>query len=167
MYARVSGHDQKESLDLQVARIVQKYQGKIDKVVTEIGSGMNPGRAKINSLLADPQITTIVVENKDKLARMNVELVESALRAQGRNIAYIDDTEVEDDTVQDIIDFMTSVCARMYGKRGRRKGSRETCSANCFGGLILVPYKTTVLRPYKAEVKTGRGKSLPPTRKFH
>ena len=94
MYARVSGSDQRESLDLQVARIVQKYQGKIDRVVTEIGSGMNPGRAKITSLLADPQVTTIVVENKDRLARMNVELVESALRAQGRTIAYIDDAEV-------------------------------------------------------------------------
>lgn len=82
---------------------------------------MNPGRAKINSLLADPQVTTIVVENKDRLARMNVELVESALRAQNRTIAYIDETEIEDDMVQNIIDFMTSVCARMYGKRGAKR----------------------------------------------
>ena len=125
VYARVSGHDQKESLDLQVARIVQKYQGKIDKVVTEIGSGMNPGRAKINSLLADPQVSTIVVESKDRLARMNVELVESALRAQGRTIAYIDEAEAEDDVVQDIIDFMTSVCARMYGKRGAKARAKR------------------------------------------
>ncbi len=125
VYARVSGHDQKESLDLQVSRIVQKYQGKIDKVVTEISSGMNPGRAKINSLLADPQVTTIVVENKDRLARMNVELVESALRAQNRTIAYIDETEIEDDMVQNIIDFMTSVCARMYGKRGAKARAKR------------------------------------------
>lgn len=56
---------------------------------------------------------------------MNVELVESALRAQNRTIAYIDETEIEDDMVQDIIDFMTSVCARMYGKRGAKARAKR------------------------------------------
>lgn len=128
VYARVSGHGQKDSLDRQVANIVQKYNGTTDQIVTEIGSGMNPGRSKINALLADPEVGTIVVENRDRLARMNVELIESALAASGREIVYIEDSR-EEDTVQDVVDFMTSVCARMYGKRGAKKRAERALEA--------------------------------------
>lgn len=119
-YARVSSHDQKGDLDAQVGRIMTGYGKPIDEVVTEIGSGMNPGRAKLNKILANPDITTIVVEHRDRLARMNVELIQSALKAQGRDIIVIQDNENDNDIVQDIVDFMTSVCARMYGKRGAK-----------------------------------------------
>lgn len=128
VYARVSGHDQKDALDAQVSRIVQKYEGSVDKVITEIGSGMNPGRAKIKAILADPEIGTIVVENRDRLARMSVELIEAALAANNRKVVYIDNT-VTDDTTQDIIEFMTSVCARMYGKRGANDRAEKALRA--------------------------------------
>lgn len=133
VYARVSGSDQRESLDLQVARIVQEYDGTIDKVVTEIGSGMNPGRPKINALLADPDIGIIVVENRDRLARINVELIESAMAASGRRVVYINSDETNDDVVQDIVEFMTSVCARMYGKRGAKRRAQRAMKAAAEG----------------------------------
>ncbi|MFF1395369.1 hypothetical protein ACFVZD_16360 [Streptomyces sp. NPDC058287] len=48
------------------------------RVEPEIGSGMNGGRSKARRVLADPDVTTVVVEHKGRLGRMNVELVEAA-----------------------------------------------------------------------------------------
>ena len=121
VYARVSSHDQKPDLDSQVGRVAAWAAGsgvRVDRVVTEIGSGMNGTRAKLNGLLADPSVTTIVVEHKDRLARMNTELVCSALSASGRNIMIVDETELDDDLVADMVSVLTSFCARLYGKRG-------------------------------------------------
>jgi len=56
---------------------------------------MNGGRSKARRLLADPAVTTVVVEHKDRFGRMNVELVEAALSAHGRRL-LVDDGEVED-----------------------------------------------------------------------
>ena len=128
-YARVSSHDQKDSLDAQVGRIVSSYDGTINKVVTEIGSGMNPGRKKINTLLSDKNVTTIVVENKDRLARINTELIESSLKSSGRKVVYINDQSTDSDLVSDIIEFMTSACARLYGKRGAENRAKKALQA--------------------------------------
>lgn len=89
---------------------------------------MDPGRAKINKILADPNMTTIVVENRDRLARVNVELIESCLRAQGREIIYLNEPDGTD-LATDIIGFMTSACARLYGKRGAKNRAKKALEA--------------------------------------
>ena len=90
------------------------------EVVTETGSGMNERRCKINRLLADPTVRVIIVEHRDRLARMNAGLVESALRAQGRRVVVVDDTELDDDLVRDMTEVLTSFCARLYGRRAAK-----------------------------------------------
>jgi predicted site-specific integrase-resolvase len=45
----------------------------VDRVMSEIGSGLNGQRPKLARLLADPQVTTIVVEHRNRLARFGVE----------------------------------------------------------------------------------------------
>jgi putative resolvase len=87
LYARVSSHDQKADLDRQVARLTAwavDAGGQVVRVEAEVGSGMNGARAKVRRLLADPKVTVVVVEHRDRLGRMNTELVESALSAHGR-----------------------------------------------------------------------------------
>jgi putative resolvase len=83
------------------------------RVEAEIGSGMNGVRPKARRLLADPQVTVVVVEHRDRLGRMNTELAEAALAAHGRRLAVIDDGEVTDDLVRDVIEVLTSFCARL------------------------------------------------------
>jgi Resolvase, N terminal domain len=95
--ARVSSHDQKPDLDRQVARLTAwaaEAGGRVVRVEAEVGSGMNGSRAKVRRLLADPKVTTVVVEHRDRLGRMNTELVESALSAHGRRLLVLDDGEV-------------------------------------------------------------------------
>ncbi|MDA8267531.1 MAG: IS607 family transposase, partial [Actinomycetota bacterium] len=72
LYARVSSGDQRADLDCQMSRI--SMQATADglastKVVAEVGSGLNGHRTKLLSLLKDPEVTTIVVEHRDRLAR--------------------------------------------------------------------------------------------------
>ncbi|WP_329449753.1 IS607 family transposase [Streptomyces sp. NBC_01724] len=120
LYARVSSHDQKADLEPQRARIMEwaaKAGHRVVRVECEIASDMNGGRVKVRRLSADPDVTTVVVEYKDRLGRMNVELVETALAAHGRRLVILDDGEVEDDLVRDMTEVRTSFCARLYGRR--------------------------------------------------
>lgn len=119
-YARVSSSDQKADLQRQAPRLkafAVNLGVEKPEVVTETGSGMNDRRRKLNRVLSDPTIGTIVVEHRDRLARMNAGLVESALKAQGRRLIVVDDSELDDDLVRDMTEVLTSFCARLYGRR--------------------------------------------------
>jgi putative resolvase len=132
LYARVSSHDQRADLDRQVARLTgwATEQGLlVGQVVTEVGSGLNGKRPKLRRLLSDPDARVIVVEHRDRLARFGVEHLEAALSAQGRRIAIADPGETTDDLVRDMIEVLTSMCARLYGRRGARNRAMRAVTA--------------------------------------
>jgi putative resolvase len=87
VYTRVSSHDRRPDLDRQLARLTRwaAQEGlPVAEVVAEVGSGLNGRRTKLRRLLADPAVTTIVVEHRDRLARFGVEQLDAALAAHGR-----------------------------------------------------------------------------------
>jgi putative resolvase len=132
LYARVSSHDQRSDLDRQVARLAAwaaKSGDRVVRVEAEVGSGTNGSRSKARRLLADPQVTTVVVEHSDRLGRMNVELVEAALSASGRRLLILDEGEVEDDLVRDMVEVLTSFCARLYGPRSAKNRATKALQA--------------------------------------
>ena len=131
-YARVSSADQKTDLQRQADRIKAFALGmgvEHPEVVTETGSGMNDKRRKLNRLLADPTVGTVIVEHRDRLARMNFELVENALKAQGRRVIVVDDTELDDDLVRDMTEVLTSFCVRLYGRRAAKHRAQRALEA--------------------------------------
>lgn len=120
VYARVSSADQKTDLDRQVARVTAWAAGQglpVGRVVTEVGSALNGKRRKFLALLGDESVTTIVTEHRDRFARFGAEYVEAALSAQGRRLLVVDPSEVDDDLVRDVTEILTSLCARLYGRR--------------------------------------------------
>jgi putative resolvase len=132
VYARVSSHDQRADLDRQVAWVTRwaTDQGlAVEDVLAEVSSGVNGKRPKLRRLLADPRVTTIVVEHADRLARFGVEQLAAALAAQGRRILVADPAETTDDLVRDMIDVLTSFCARLYGRRGARNRAMRAVTA--------------------------------------
>jgi len=132
VYARVSSHDQRADLDRQVARAVgwaSEQHLAVDQVVTEVGSGLNGRRPRLARLLADAQVATIVVEQRDRLARFGVEHLEAALAAHGRRLLVADPDETTDDLVRDMIEVLTSFCARLYGRRGARNRALRALTA--------------------------------------
>jgi predicted site-specific integrase-resolvase len=132
LYARVSSHDQKSDAERQMERLRSFAAAKgfpVAKEIIEIGSGLNGRRKNILKLLADPTITVIVVEHRDRLARFGVELIAAALEASKRQILVMNETEFVDDIVQDMTDVMTSFCARLYGKRGASNRAKRALKA--------------------------------------
>jgi putative resolvase len=139
LYARVSSVDQRDDLDRQAARLTRwaaEAGLPVVRVEAEVGSGMNGRRAKVRRLLADPNVSVVVVEHRDRLGRMNTELVEAALSANGRRLVVVDDGEVDDDLVRDMVEVLTSFCARLYGKRSARNRAEKAlrCAAAPVGG---------------------------------
>lgn len=132
IYTRVSSADQKKDLARQAARLRGYASGNgwtVAAVVDEVGSGLNGRRKKLLNLLSDPAVGTILVEHRDRLARFGVEYIEAALMSQGRSIIVADETEGMDDIWQDFVDVVTSMCARIYGKRGARNRAKKAIAA--------------------------------------
>ncbi|MDR7303741.1 IS607 family transposase [Haloactinomyces albus] len=131
-YCRVSGADQRDDLDRQAGRVAQGCATRgivLDSTVTEVGSGLNGNRPKLGKLLSDPTVTTLVVEHRDRLARFGVEHLEAALAAQSRRIVVLEATEVADDLVRDVTEVLTSMCARLYGRRSAAKRAKTAMQA--------------------------------------
>jgi predicted site-specific integrase-resolvase len=131
-YARVSSADQKPDLDRQVARVTGWVTGQglpVDRVVTEVGSALNGKRRKFLALLRDPSVTTIVVEHRDRFARFGAEYVEAALAASGRRLLVADPAGVDDDLVRDVTEILTSLCARLYGRRAAANRAARALAA--------------------------------------
>ena len=92
LYARVSSVGQKEDLYRQVHRLKDYAAAKgyqVSKEVLEIASGLNDSRPKLEKLLADTSIGTIVVENRERLTRFGSHSIETLLEAQGRRVEMI------------------------------------------------------------------------------
>jgi putative resolvase len=147
LYARVSSHDQRADLDRQVSRLTQwaaaasaSASARVVRVEAEVASGMTGRRPKLRRLLADPAVRTVVVTHRDRLARMNAELVEAALWAHGRRLVVLDDGEVTDDLIRDMVEVLTSFCARLYGRRSARNRALKAvrCAQRDVGPAGLV-----------------------------
>lgn len=137
VYARVSSADQKADLDRQVARVTTWATAEripVDKVVTEVGSALNGHRRKFLDLLRDPSVGRIVVEHRDRFCRFGSEYVEAALAAQGRELVVVDSAEVDDDLVRDRTEILTSMCARLSGKRAAANRAQRAVSAAAADG---------------------------------
>ena len=132
VYARVSSADQKDDLDRQVGRVVDwaTRQGhRPDEVVKEVGSGLNGNRPRLRRLVADHTVRTIVVEHRERLCRFGFEYLEAALVGRGALVLVMDEGELEDDLVRDVTDVMTSLCARLYGRRSARRRAERALAA--------------------------------------
>ena len=132
IYARVSSDDQRSDLDRQVARLTRwalDQELTVAQVVTEVGSGLNGKRPKLRRVLSDPDARVIVVEHRDRLARFGLEHLEAAWSAQGRRIVVADPGETTDVLVRDMIEALTSMCARLYGRRGARTRAMRALTA--------------------------------------
>ena len=95
----------------------------------EVGSGLNGKRPKLRRILSDPSALVVVVEHRDRLARFGVEHLDAALSAQGRRIVVADQGETVDDVVPEMIEVLTSMCARLYGRRGARNRAMRAVTA--------------------------------------
>lgn len=128
LYARVSSVGQKEDLYRQVHRLKDYAAAKgyqVSKEVLEIASGLNDSRPKLEQLLADTSIGTIVVENRERLTRFGSHSIETLLEAQGRRVEMIFQSETSDELVDDFVSVITSMAPRLYGRRQSKRRAEQ------------------------------------------
>ena len=108
---------------LQTYAVANGY--KIDKIVTEVGSGLNDNRPKLSALLKDPLIGKIVIEHKERLTCFGFNYITDLMSVQGRAIEVVFPNELKDDLVADFMAILTSMCARIYGRRGNKNRTEK------------------------------------------
>ena len=125
IYARVSSSENKENLERQKERLISYCNAKgyqVSKIVTEIGSGLNDNRPKLEKLFLDNSVNLIVVEHKDRLARFGLNYIEKLLALNDRKIEVVNpQTNDKDDLMQDFVSIITSFTARLYGQRRTKR----------------------------------------------
>lgn len=131
VYARVSSPEQrKTNLETQAERLTQFAIANgwvVDKVIKEVGSGLNDERKKLTELLlSDEPIARIIVEHKDRLTRFGFNYLEILAKKQGFEIIVVNPTVTDqDDLMQDFASIITSFCARLYSRRRAKRRTEE------------------------------------------
>jgi predicted site-specific integrase-resolvase len=129
IYARVSSSENTDNLERQKQRLLDYSCAKgykIDSVITEIGSGLNDKRPKLEKILLDKKVTKIIVENKDRFARFGLNYIEKLLEIDGRKLEIVNPVNSDrDDLMQDFVSIITSFTARLYGQRKNKRKIEE------------------------------------------
>ena len=71
----------------------------------------------------------IVVEQWGRLCGFGSEYVQAALAAPGRELVVVDAAGVDDDLVRDVTEILTSMWARVYGKRAAEDRAKRALAA--------------------------------------
>jgi predicted site-specific integrase-resolvase len=125
VYARVSSSENRSHLQSQAERVTTYCAAKgyrIEKVIKEVGSGVNDQRPKFQALLADKEISLIVVEHRDRATRFGFHYLRTLLENEGRHLEVINESEGDkDELMQDLIAIITSFVARYYGQRRAKR----------------------------------------------
>src|SRR5215469_11782864 len=135
-YARVSSADQAAGRDRQLQHLQDDAAANGDsvaKAVSEMASGLNDQRPKLSRLLTDPTIGKLVVEQRERLTRFGAEDLRQRLATQGRQLdgllpsdpedELVDDSDPEDALADVFVAVLTSLAARLYGRRTCRPAS--------------------------------------------
>ena len=129
IYARVSSSEQKEDLKRQQERLISFCNARgwqVFKSYSEIASGLNDKRPKLQKILSDSSVTKIVVEHKDRLARFGINYIDLLLKLDEREIFVVNGVEDdEQDLMQDFVSIITSFTARLYGKRRSKRKTEK------------------------------------------
>lgn len=128
LYARVSSADQKADLERQLQRLRDYASASgfvVAKEVSEIASGLNDNRPKLNRLLSNADVATIMVEHQDRLTRFGFNYIKLLLESQGRSVIVINESDTQNELVDDFVAIVTSMCARIYGRRQAKRKARS------------------------------------------
>ena len=131
IYARVSASRQVEDLNRQLC-ILKEYclkQGvKIDKVFTDVGSGMNADRKEFNELLTlvfERKIKKIYISFKDCLIRFGFNYIKNICEYFDTEIEVLDDDEFRDsnnekELTEDLIAIIHHYSMKVYNSRRKK-----------------------------------------------
>lgn len=130
VYARVSSHNQRESLEMQVRHLLEYCASKgyrVVEVLTDIASGLRTDRRgliKLFELVTSKQVEVVVVTYRDKLTKYGYEYLEYFFNQYGARIEAVFGEEPRDarlELIEDLVEIITYFASRLYGMRSYKK----------------------------------------------
>jgi putative resolvase len=76
-------------------------------------------------LLTNPKIGVLVVEHRDRLTRFGYGYIATLFEQQGRRVEAIYPSDTADDLVEDFVAVITSMAARIYGRRNSKRRAEQ------------------------------------------
>ena len=144
LYARVSGHADKEDLQRQVQQLEQwalvARTGQKTVTLTDIGSGLDTERKSLQRLLAlvqDYQVAEVVVTCSDRLTRFGLSYLQALFSGYGVTLTMLhadEEKTPEQELVDDLLAMLASFAGRLYGLRSRKQKALVDCAKQVLAG---------------------------------
>ena len=75
--------------------------------------------------MSNQAIGKIIVEHKDRLTRFGFNYIAQLMATDGRAIEVMNETDTKDELVDDFVSVMTSMAARIYGRRNSKRAAAK------------------------------------------
>ena len=138
LYGRVSGHGQKDDLDVQIQRLqawaATERKGQETLVLSDIGSGLKATRRQLQRLLklvCEDKVGEIAITYKDRLTRFGQEYLETLFACFGVTLTVLEPEEektAEQELTDDLLALIASFSGRLYGMRSHKQKELLQCA---------------------------------------
>ena len=138
LYGRVSGHGQKDDLDIQIQRLqvwaATERRGQETVVLSDIGSGLKATRRQLQRLLklvCEDNIGEVAITYEDRLTRFGQEYLETLFACFGVRLTVLEPGEEktpEQELTDDLVALIASFSGRLYGMRSHKQKELLKCA---------------------------------------
>jgi putative resolvase len=138
LYGRVSGHGQKDDLDIQLQRLqawaATERRGVETLVLSDIGSGLKASRRQLQRLLklvCEDKVGEVAMTYEDRLTRLGQEYLETVFACFGVTLTVLEPGESktpEQELTDDLLALIASFSGRLYGMRSHKQKELVQCA---------------------------------------
>jgi putative resolvase len=138
LYGRVSGHGQKDDLDIQLQRLqawaATERKGVETLVLSDIGSGLKASRRQLQRLLklvCEDKVGEVAITYEDRLTRFGQEYLETLFSCFGVTLTVLEPGEnktPEQELTDDLLALIGSFSGRLYGMRSHKQQALVACA---------------------------------------
>jgi excisionase family DNA binding protein len=138
LYGRVSGHGQKDDLDIQLLRLqawaATERTGQETLVLADIGSGIQASRRQLQRLLklvCEDKVAEVVITYEDRLTRFGQEYLETLFACFDVTLTVLEPGEEktpEQELTGDLLALIAAFSGRLYGMRSHKQKALLMCA---------------------------------------
>jgi len=138
LYGRVSGHGQKDDLEIQLKRLqawaAAERKSMETLVLSDIGSGLKASRRQLQRLLklvCEDKVAEVVITYEDRLTRFGQEFLETLFACFDVTLTVLEPGEEktpEQELTDDLLALIASFSGRLYGMRSHKQKELLQCA---------------------------------------
>src|SRR2546421_6466391 len=138
LYGRVSGHGQKDDLEIQLQRLqvwaATERKGMETLVLSDICSGLKASRRQLQRLLklvCEDKVGEVAITYEDRLTRFGQEYLETLFACFGVMLTVLEPGESktpEQELTDDLLALIAAFSGRLYGMRSHKQKELLQCA---------------------------------------